>query len=102
MISRRRFLATTALATPAVATAALAGAGLGLASSQARAFSLEEPADGIANLYHEARACSLNGYHEQLLADVRTQLDGQDLPEETKAQATAAALCPLCGCPLAS
>jgi hypothetical protein len=84
--SRRRFLATTALAGSA---AALPAAAFG--------FSLE-PADAETSALY-LNACSQNSYHAQLLADAQAALAGKAPPEEIE-KAVALVTCPICGCPV--
>ncbi len=93
MIDRRHFL---------LASVALPLGIIGAAKS-ARAFSLEEPSVGLVQEYVAARAAACGGsqtYHQQLLADLRTTLAGEKLPEQAVDQQLAQAVCPLCGCPL--
>jgi hypothetical protein len=94
VLSRRRFLWSTALAS----------AGLTAGATAARAFALEEPAAGtIAEMRAGAAACAAaSPYHAQVLADVRALLSGRDLPDEERKQMLAQATCPLCGCRVAS
>ena len=68
VLSRRRFLWSTALAS----------AGLTAGAAAARAFALEEPAAGtIAEMRAGAAACAAaSPYHAQVLADVRALLSG--------------------------
>lgn len=95
-ISRRKLLSTAALG--------CAGAGLGLtAAPRARAFSIEEPSQQVADQYLAARAaCSTGGdaYHAQLIADVQTRLAGEHVPEDQRERILSGMSCPLCGCPL--
>jgi len=84
--SRRRFLATTALA----------GAGAAMPAA-AFGFSLE-PADAETSALY-LNACSQNAYHAQLLADARAALAGTASDEEIE-KAVALVTCPVCGCPV--
>jgi hypothetical protein len=91
--SRRRFLATSALA-----TTALAGAGAAMPAA-AFGFSLE-PADAETSaLYLNACSARQNAYHAQLLADAQAALAGKASPEEIE-KAVALVTCPICGCPV--
>ena len=95
MLSRRRFLCSTALAS----------AGLAAGAGAARAFSIEEGSAGIAAQVHEAKlACQISqAFHAQLLEDARAAIDGRrGLSQEERAQLLAAVTCPICGCPIAS
>ncbi len=69
-----------------------------------RAFSLEEAADDVSGLYARARACASgeNGYHEQLVAEVKTMLGERNasVSDEEIRLAVAQTTCPLCGCRL--
>jgi hypothetical protein len=91
-MNRRRFLASTALAS----------AGLFAASRAARALQPEQPAQALVDEYHAAReACTANsGYHAAILANVRAQLEEQQLSDTGKAAVLARATCPMCGCPI--
>lgn len=84
--SRRRFLATTALA----------GAGAAVPAA-AFAFSLE-PADAETSTLY-LNACSQNAYHAQLLADAKAALAGKASDAEIE-KAVALVTCPVCGCPV--
>lgn len=88
--SRRRFLATSALA----------GAGVGTAiPATAFGFSLE-PADAETSaLYLNACSAGQTAYHAQLLADAKAALAGKASPEEIE-RAVALITCPVCGCPV--
>jgi len=104
VITRRRVL--RALGLPAVGIAAgLASLAASTAWPRAsRAFSLEEPADDVSGLYARARACAAgeNGYHEQLVAEVKAMLAERDavVSDEQIRLAVAQTTCPLCGCRL--
>lgn len=88
--SRRRFLATSALAG--------AAAGVGIPAA-AFGFSLE-PADAETSaLYLNACSAGQNTYHAQLLADAQAALAGKASPEEIE-KAVALVTCPICGCPV--
>lgn len=87
--SRRRFLASTALATGAAGAAVLPAAAFG--------FSIE-PADAETSALY-LNACSKNAYHVQLLADAKVALAGKASEAEIE-QAVALVTCPLCGCPV--
>ena len=88
-LSRRRFLARTALAGAGIAALTLPSAAVG--------FSIE-PADAeTAALY--LNACSSNAYHARLLADARTALAGTATDAEIE-RAIALMTCPVCGCPV--
>jgi len=89
--SRRRFLLSTAL---------LGMAGVAVGASRARAFSVEQ-----VNVDTEALAMSAcqaavrpNAYHQQLIDQITAALQGRPQPE-INAQ-LAAAICPICGCPI--
>lgn len=86
-LTRRRFLATSALAAPAAA--ALPATALG--------FSVE-PADAETSAIY-LNACSADAYHAQLLADVKAALAGEASEAEID-RAVALVTCPLCGCPV--
>lgn len=84
--SRRRFLATSALA----------GAGAAMPAA-VFGFSLE-PADAETSALY-LNACSQNSYHAQLLADAKAALAGQASEADIE-QAVALVTCPICGCPV--
>jgi hypothetical protein len=87
VISRRRFLFSTALA----------GAGLG--AGTAAAFSIEEPGETLRSTYLAAKSCSRpDSEHAQLIAEVEALLEGRELPEEARREIMAATICPVCGC----
>lgn len=88
-LSRRRFLAGTALAGTGVAALALPSAAFG--------FSVEPADSDTTSLY--LNACGRNGCHEQLLADARAALAGKATEAEIE-QAITLMTCPLCGCPV--
>ena len=84
--SRRRFLASTALAT-----------GAALLPATASGFAIE-PADAETSALY-LNACSRNAYHARLLADAKAALAGRASEAEIE-QAVALVTCPLCGCPV--
>ena len=93
MISRRRFLSSTALAS----------AGLGIGASVAQAFTLEQADGTVSTAYHAAALACTNGgsYHAQVIADAKATLEGEHLTLEQRHERLASLVCPLCGCPLA-
>jgi len=96
MISRRRFLTSTALA-----GAGLGVAGIGFAKG-ARAFTVEAAPEPVAQLYaaERAAACQVRTYHAQIVAEVQAALNGTKLTEDEKREQVNSLLCPLCGCPV--
>ncbi|QLH40514.1 MAG: hypothetical protein HWD60_18450 [Defluviicoccus sp.] len=93
MIDRRHFLLSS-VALPL---------GIVGAAKSAQALMYEEPSVGLVQEYLAARAAACGGsqtYHQQLLADLRTTLDGEKLPAQAVDQQLAQATCPLCGCKL--
>jgi hypothetical protein len=90
-VSRRRFLATTALAGGSLLTAQAAGA-----------FTVQPMDAETHKLY--ASACGgpeAKAYHQQLLLEARAQLPA-DMSSQDIETAIAALACPICGCKLAS
>jgi hypothetical protein len=88
--SRRFFLASAAMLTGAFAVSA---------PFKTRAFELDGGNEEATTLY--ANRCSVKGnsYHEQLVADLMTKLQGHSQTEiET---ALASLTCPICGCHIA-
>ena len=94
LLSRRRFLSTSAL------SGLGAGAAL-LAARQAAAFT-QKPMDAETHKLY-ANACSgeeAKAYHQQLLDEAKAQLSSGISDAEVEA-AIAALTCPICGCRLA-
>lgn len=90
-LSRRRFLLSSAV---------LGAAGLTVGAGDAWAFS-EEPMDvkTEALAYSACQAPgSPNAYHLQLLAEITAALQGK--PQAEIDARLAAAVCPICGCPI--
>ena len=92
LLTRRRFLSTTALA-GAGAVAAL------LLHRRALAFSAMPASAETQRLYLSACSAKDGAYHRQLVADVKAELNGRATDAQIEA-AIAAATCPLCGCPI--
>lgn len=93
VISRRRFLSTSALAS----------AGLGIGASAAHAFTVEEMNGDVAATYHAGLACARSSaYHAQLLVDAEAILDGEHLSAEERQVRIASLVCPICGCALSN
>jgi hypothetical protein len=91
MSSSRRFFLTSA--------AMLTGALTIGASFRARAFSLDGGNEEAATLYANRCGVKSNSYHEQLVADLMTKLQGHSQAEiET---ALTSLTCPICGCHIA-
>lgn len=91
MISRRRFLSSSALAS----------AGLGFGATAAQAFSLERVEGDVAATYHAGLACGRSSaYHAQLLVDAQAILQGESLSPEQRRERIASLSCPICGCSL--
>jgi hypothetical protein len=96
LMTRRGFLASTAL------TGALTGAFATLATSRgAAAFSATKGSVEAQQLYLQRCSATDGTYHHQLVADIKAQLQGQATDEQIEA-AIAAAVCPVCGCPIAA
>ncbi|MBK8175763.1 MAG: hypothetical protein IPK66_11010 [Rhodospirillales bacterium] len=93
MLSRRRFLSTTALTPLGI----LAGI------STSKAFVVEQPAASLTAEYKAARlACTAGPAHAAALADLRASLAATNLTDEQRQAFLAQAVCPICGCPLAA
>lgn len=93
VISRRRFLSTTALAS----------AGLGIGTSAANAFSVEQTSGSVASTYHAGLACARSSaYHAQLLVDAEAILNGEKLSADERKVRIASLTCPICGCALSN
>jgi hypothetical protein len=88
--SRRFFLASAAMLTSAFAV----GAPL-----KTRAFELDGGNEEAAMLYANRCSAKGNSYHEQLVADLMTKLQGH--PQTEIETALAALTCPICGCHIA-
>ena len=104
MISRRRFLTAAGMPSLGIAAGLLALAASTAWPRPSRAFSLEEAADDVSGLYARAKACASgeNGYHEQLVAEVKAMLSERNasVSDEEIRLAVAQTTCPLCGCRL--
>jgi hypothetical protein len=88
--SRRVFLASAAMLTGAVTIGA---------PFRTRAFSLDGGNAEANALYGQRCSAKGNSYHEQLVADLMTKLQGHSQTEvET---ALASLTCPICGCHIA-
>ena len=85
-MNRRRFLSTTLLST----------AGLVALSRGAWAFSQVSCEDGA-----RSAGCAEYRGHVRQIAELVAKLDGQGLSPAEKAAMLSAAICPLCGAPLA-
>jgi hypothetical protein len=89
VISRRRFVASTALA----------AAGSVVAVTSVRAFGEEEASAEIGAAYAAGRACAPETErHRRLVDDLRTELAARNLPPEDAEALIAALTCPVCGC----
>ena len=92
LLTRRRFLSTTALA----------GAGLVgmlILGRRAAAFSVMPASAETQRLYLSACSTKDGAYHRQLVADVKAELQGRATDEQIEA-AIAATACQICGCPI--
>jgi hypothetical protein len=88
--SRRFFLASAATLSGAFALGA---------PFRTRAFELDGGNEEAATLYANRCGVKSNSYHEQLVADLMTKLQGHSQTEvET---ALASLTCPICGCHIA-
>lgn len=104
-ISRRRFLAVSALPAMGVAAGSAGLGALSIASARAvRAFSFEQADGEVSAQYLKAHEClqTPNAYHQQLADEVREMLRGRDVDvsDDEIRLAVAQTTCPLCGCPL--
>ncbi len=84
-MSRRRFLATTALS----------GAGLAALAGTSSAFTMRECGKDAS-----AVACDEVQRHKQLLVDLRRLLQQENLSPAEQQALLAKAVCPFCGAPL--
>jgi len=78
--------------------AALSGVTVtGAAAGAARAFEVVPPSAQTLDLMREA--CAIGRRHAEVVAEIRTLLADQDLPEDLRARLVALD-CPFCGCPV--
>ena len=96
VISRRKLLSATALG--------WAGVGAAIAAApRARALTLEEPAQPVADQYLAARAACRQGgevVHARIIAYVQAELARQHVPTDQRQRIISGMTCPLCSCPL--
>jgi hypothetical protein len=92
LMTRRGFLASTALTGGLAALAAPRGAA---------AFSTTKGSVEAQQLYLQRCNAADGTYHHQLVADIKAQLQGQATDQQIET-AIAAAVCPVCGCPIAA
>jgi hypothetical protein len=92
MMTRRRFLGTTALAGIG-AVAAL------LLPRAAAALTLEPMSGEAERLYLGACSAKDGAYHRQIVEQVKAELAGRRSDEAIE-QVIAALTCPICGCPV--
>jgi hypothetical protein len=92
-LGRRRFL---------LSTAAIGAAGVMAGASKVLALSVEPMDTKTEALY--LSACQApgapNSYHQQLIADITAALQGKGEPKAEIDAQLAAAICPICGCPI--
>ena len=88
-LGRRRFLLSTAV---------IGAAGVMAGASKAVALSVEPMDAKTEALYLSACQAPPNSYHQQLIADITAALKGQ--PQAEIDAQLAAAICPICGCPI--
>jgi hypothetical protein len=88
-MARRRFLSSTALG----------GFGLIVGAQAARAWTEQPMNVATHKLYADRCRLANDGYHEQLAAEERKQLEAT-MSEPQIETALAALRCPICGCPV--